>query len=144
VEKITHAEKLRTRKKITHVEKNYARGKKLRTRKNYARGKKLRTRKKEMSMSTKLWIVGILALGLTGLNVLATACYAFDKYSAIKKHQRISEAVLIRLMITAPFGSVAGMLMTRHKTRKLKFVLIGTLSAAIHLALYLTVLRMFG
>ena len=44
-----------------------------------------------------------------------------DKYFSIRKKKRLSEGLLITLSLFAPFGSILGMVIFRHKVNKLKF-----------------------
>ena len=58
------------------------------------------------------------------INIIAVVVTAVDKYRAVRHKWRVSEAALI--VISALGGGVAmyaSMLLFRHKTRKLKFML---------------------
>lgn len=50
--------------------------------------------------------------------------YGIDKYRAIRGDWRISERRLLIFAIFGAPGALAGMLVFRHKIRKLKFILL--------------------
>ncbi len=63
-----------------------------------------------------------IPLALLIANLVAFALYGIDKYKAIRRKRRVPESVL--LLFGVPFaalGSLLGMLVFRHKTRKIKF-----------------------
>jgi len=61
---------------------------------------------------------------LTAINLVAFIVYGIDKRQAIKRRWRISEATLFILaLVGGALGALLGMLLFRHKTRKLKFQL---------------------
>jgi uncharacterized membrane protein YsdA (DUF1294 family) len=63
-----------------------------------------------------LWIY------LTTLTLLTFAFYGFDKHRAVRQKGRIPEALLHLLALAGgTIGALAGQLVFRHKTRKLKF-----------------------
>ena len=56
------------------------------------------------------------------INIVAFLIYGLDKYLAISNKRRISEISLIFLMIIGGMiGSLIGMFVFHHKTRKIKF-----------------------
>ena len=57
------------------------------------------------------------------INVAVFILYGIDKYKAVNKKWRISEAALIVSAIFGPIGAILGMLAFRHKIRKPKFYL---------------------
>lgn len=59
-----------------------------------------------------------------GLNILALAVFLWDKLRAKVRMGRISENSLLLLASLAPAGSLAGMVGSRHKIRKVKFFLV--------------------
>ncbi len=61
---------------------------------------------------------------LTAANVASLAVFGLDKYRSKRGGWRISESKLLLAAFVAPFGAYAGMLLFRHKTRKLKFLLV--------------------
>ena len=64
-----------------------------------------------------------------GINLLAFLLMGWDKYCAIKKHWRISENNLIGLsLIGGSIGTLLGMIIFHHKTKKLKFQVLVPLS----------------
>lgn len=71
---------------------------------------------------------------LVGINILAFFIYGVDKYLAVKNKYRISEYSLFILSIFGgPVGSLLGMRVFHHKTRKLLFWGINFLSLIIWL-----------
>jgi uncharacterized membrane protein YsdA (DUF1294 family) len=69
------------------------------------------------------WPISLIVLLLIA-NGLAFALFAYDKMSAIQRGWRIRESTLLGLAFLGPFGAYLGMRTFRHKTRKLKFVLV--------------------
>lgn len=66
------------------------------------------------------------------VNLFAFCVFYSDKKRAIKKSWRISEDFLIALIFLFPIGSILGMYVFHHKTRKTKFKLCYILSMFIH------------
>lgn len=65
----------------------------------------------------------VLALYLTITNLVAFTIYGIDKRKAIKGKWRVPESTLLLFsIIGGGIGSMAGMKVFRHKTKKLKFV----------------------
>ncbi len=76
-----------------------------------------------------------LTLYLICINLFAFLCFGVDKYKAIRKKWRISEAFLLSLtVIGGAFGSLAGMILFRHKIRKPMFLVVVPLSVALYTA----------
>ena len=66
---------------------------------------------------------------LVGINILAFFIYGIDKYLAVKKKFRISEySLFILSFIGGSIGSIIGMRVFHHKTRKLLFWIINIVS----------------
>jgi uncharacterized membrane protein YsdA (DUF1294 family) len=61
---------------------------------------------------------------LTLTNIVALAVFGIDKLKSKKGGSRISELKLLLIAFFGPFGAYAGMLLFRHKTRKIKFLLV--------------------
>ena len=62
------------------------------------------------------------------VNILAFGLYGIDKLLAIKKKERISEFSLILISILmGSIGSLLGMIVFHHKTRKFKFWFVNIL-----------------
>ncbi len=62
------------------------------------------------------------------INVIAFLLYGIDKYLAIKNKRRISEYHLLVLSLFGGcIGSILGMKVFHHKTKKLKFWIINIL-----------------
>lgn len=65
---------------------------------------------------------------LIGINLLSLLVIGIDKYKAIKKHWRIPENSIILLSFLGGIGSLLGMHLFHHKTKKLKFQILIPLS----------------
>ena len=70
------------------------------------------------------------------INTVALVVFGVDKLQSKKGGWRISELKLLLIGFFGPFGAYAGMLLFRHKTRKVKFLMI-PLFLAIHVFLLL-------
>ncbi len=71
------------------------------------------------------------------LNALSFTLFFVDKQLAIKKRRRISEkTLLLSSFFGGALGAFFGMYGVRHKTRKLKFVLLIPLFLIFQLVLY--------
>ena len=57
------------------------------------------------------------------VNLLTWIIYGIDKWKAKRRAWRIPERTLLLLAAGGCTGALAGMLMFRHKTRKLKFMI---------------------
>ena len=69
---------------------------------------------------------------LLSINILAFFIYGLDKYNAIHKNYRISEYSLFIISIFGGcIGSVLGMRVFHHKTKKLSFWIVNILSLVI-------------
>ena len=63
------------------------------------------------------------------INIISFILYGLDKYKAINKKWRIPEMVLISIsFLGGGIGSIIGMITFRHKTKKLSFKILNTLS----------------
>ena len=58
------------------------------------------------------------------VNIIALAIFGIDKLNSKKGGWRIPESRLLLIAFFGPFGAYAGMLLFRHKTRKIKFLLV--------------------
>jgi len=66
------------------------------------------------------------------INIFSFILYGLDKYKAIHNMWRIPEIVLISIsFIGGGIGSILGMIIFRHKTKKLSFKILNTLSLLI-------------
>lgn len=66
------------------------------------------------------------------INVITSFFYAFDKYLAIKRGNRISEFHLLLLsFLGGAFLGLITMYFVHHKTRKKKFIIINIMSIII-------------
>lgn len=67
------------------------------------------------------------------LTTSAFLIWGFDKYRAKMGQWRIPERVLLTLVIIGgAFGALAGMLLFRHKTRKIQFWIFVGIACVIH------------
>ncbi len=57
-------------------------------------------------------------------NSFSLALFGIDKLKATNGAWRIPEAILLLVAFCGPFGAYAGMLLFKHKTRKVKFLLV--------------------
>lgn len=68
------------------------------------------------------------------INILSFVLYGIDKLKAIKRKERISERTLILIgILGGSIGSIIGMNLFRHKTKKLKFIISLPLILIIHI-----------
>jgi uncharacterized membrane protein YsdA (DUF1294 family) len=63
-------------------------------------------------------------LFLVIVNSIAIALFGIDKFKSKKSGWRIPESRLLLIAFFGPFGAWAGMLLFRHKTRKIKFLIV--------------------
>ncbi len=76
---------------------------------------------------------------LIGINILSFIVYGIDKYLAIKKAYRVSEYNLFILSIFGgSIGSILGMKVFHHKTRKLSFWIVNIISLIIWLIIIIS------
>ena len=66
----------------------------------------------------------VLQLFLVIVNSIALALFGIDKLKSKRSGWRISESRLVLIAFFGPFGAWAGMLLFRHKTRKIKFLVV--------------------
>jgi uncharacterized membrane protein YsdA (DUF1294 family) len=59
-----------------------------------------------------------------GVNILAFALFAFDKFRAQVNAARIPDTSLLLVAAFGPAGALAAMMVCRHKTRQGKFLLV--------------------
>ncbi len=75
----------------------------------------------------------MLAYYYISINIITFVIWGVDKYRAIQQQWRISERMLFALVIFGGcFGALAGMSLFRHKTRKLRFWILGIACSVIH------------
>ncbi len=65
-----------------------------------------------------------LEVVLVIVNVASLAAFGVDKLKSKRGGWRIPESQLLLIAFLGPFGAYAGMLLFRHKTRKIKFLLV--------------------
>ena len=66
----------------------------------------------------------ILTILVPILNIISLVAFGIDKFNSKKRGYRIPESRLLLLAFFGPFGALTGMLLFRHKTRKIKFLLV--------------------
>lgn len=66
----------------------------------------------------------LLLILLIFVNFVSLTIFGIDKLNSKKGIWRVSESNLLLIAFLGPFGAFAGMLLFRHKTRKIKFLLI--------------------
>jgi uncharacterized membrane protein YsdA (DUF1294 family) len=65
-----------------------------------------------------------LQILLIVVNGAALIIFGVDKLQSKKRGWRIPESRLLLIAFFGPFGAYAGMLLFKHKTRKIKFLLV--------------------
>jgi uncharacterized membrane protein YsdA (DUF1294 family) len=65
-----------------------------------------------------------LLVFLVILNFISLLFFGVDKLKSMRGRWRIPELRLLLIAIIGPFGAYAGMLLFKHKTRKVKFLLV--------------------
>ena len=63
-------------------------------------------------------------VALVIINAIALTIFGIDKYKSKKNGWRTPESKLLLIAFLGPFGAYAAMLLFRHKTRKIKFLLV--------------------
>jgi len=58
------------------------------------------------------------------LNIISLITFGVDKLKSVGRRWRIPESQLLLVAFFGPFGAYAGMLLFRHKIRKIKFLLV--------------------
>ena len=66
----------------------------------------------------------LLQILLIIVNCVALIIFGVDKLQSKKGGWRIPESRLLLLAFFGPFGAYAGIVLFRHKTRKIKFLLV--------------------
>jgi uncharacterized membrane protein YsdA (DUF1294 family) len=65
-----------------------------------------------------------LKIFLVIVNFISLAVFGIDKLNSKKGGWRVPESRLLLIAFFGPFGAYAGMLLFRHKTRKIKFLMV--------------------
>ena len=74
---------------------------------------------------------------IIGINLLSFILMGIDKLKAIKNTYRISENTLLLISILGGgIGTLSGMILFHHKTKKLKFQILVPISILINIYLY--------
>ena len=72
------------------------------------------------------------------INIVTFILMGHDKKNAIKKKERVPEMALFTLsFMGGGLGTLLGMLIFHHKTKKIKFIILIPLSIIIHICLQL-------
>ncbi len=66
----------------------------------------------------------ILQIALIIVNCISLIVFGIDKFKSKRGGWRIPESRLLLVAFFGPFGAYSGMLLFRHKTRKIKFLLV--------------------
>ena len=66
----------------------------------------------------------LLEISLLAVNTVSLLVFGIDKWKSKGRGWRIPESKLLLIAFFAPFGAYIGMLLFRHKTRKIKFLLV--------------------
>jgi len=66
----------------------------------------------------------LILIFLVIVNFVSLAIFGIDKLNSKKRGWRIRESRLLLIAFFGPFGAYAGMLLFRHKTHKIKFLLV--------------------
>ena len=75
---------------------------------------------------------------LVGINLLAFLMYGLDKYLARKKLYRVSEySLLVLSFFGGSIGSILGMIIFHHKTKKISFWILNMIFLIIWIIFYL-------
>lgn len=78
-----------------------------------------------------------MLLYLIVTNSILFLMMGYDKYQAIKKRSRIPEIVFLVLsFLGGGIGTLLGMILFHHKTRKIKFIILVPLSILIDILLF--------
>ena len=78
---------------------------------------------------------------IIGINILSFILMGWDKYCAIKKLYRISETNLLGLsLLGGSIGTLLGMIIFHHKTKKKHFQIIIPLFLLINIYIYTKIL----
>ena len=74
------------------------------------------------------------------INIISFIIYGIDKLLAIKHLYRISEATLLALsLIGGSIGSILGMFLFHHKTKKIKFVILNPTILLMQIIIYIMI-----
>jgi len=77
-----------------------------------------------MANATNMIQISPLLILLVIVNVVSLVLFGVDKLMSMRGGWRIAESRLLLVAICGPFGAYAGMLLFRHKTRKIKFLVV--------------------
>ena len=65
-----------------------------------------------------------LKIFLVIVNFISLVVFGIDKLNSKKGGWRVPESRLLLIAFFGPFGAYVGMLLFRHKTRKIKFLMV--------------------
>lgn len=69
-------------------------------------------------------LILLLQIVILAVNLVALTIFGIDKLQSKRGSWRVPETRLLLVAFFGPFGALAGMLLFRHKTRKVKFLLV--------------------
>lgn len=76
----------------------------------------------------------MLTFYLIIVNIIAFACYGYDKHCAKTRRWRVPERTLLAAAVVGgSIGAYLGMMSFRHKTRHRKFLIAVPLMATVHI-----------
>lgn len=78
----------------------------------------------------------VLGYVYASVNVVVLIAYGVDKLKAMRDRYRISEKSLLLGGFLGPFGALFGMVLFRHKIRKVHFKVLVSLFVLIHIGLW--------
>lgn len=71
------------------------------------------------------------------INIISFLFYGIDQYNSIKRKWRIRESTLISLsFLGGVIGSIIGIYLFHHKTKKLKFKILNLISLILWITIY--------
>jgi len=85
-----------------------------------------------------------ILIAVSAWNTITFLLYGIDKYKAKVSNTRISENTLIlSALLMGSFGALIGMVIFRHKTKHLKFMILVPLFLILNIFVYVLMLNYF-
>lgn len=79
------------------------------------------------------------------INLLSFLLYGFDKFRAIHHKYRISEMILLNMSVFGGvYGSIMGMYLFHHKTKKILFKLVNILFFIVYTIIVYYLIKKYG
>jgi len=76
------------------------------------------------------------------INIFTFFLWGFDKWRAKNQQWRVSERILFSLIILGgAFGALAGMQVFHHKTKQIRFWVIGILASILHIVIIISLTK---